>query len=61
MPRGNASKYFDKFILDWENNKDRGYKTKMQLIDNMIHEFHISTITGNKGRCAGENIIQGNK
>jgi hypothetical protein len=61
MPRGGASKYFDQFILDWELSRTKEYAIKMQLIDNLIHEFHISSITGNKGRCAGENMIEGNK
>ena len=61
MPRGGASKYFDEFIIEWEVNKNKEYSRKMQLIDGLIHEFHISYTTGNKGRCAGENIIQGNK
>ena len=59
MPRGEASDIFDKFITDWE--KAKGSRIKMLLIDNLIHEFHISSITGTPNRPVGINLIQGSK
>ena len=59
MPRGAASDKFDQFVADWEQVKTP--QEKMRLIDNMIHEFHIAVISGNKGRPVGVNLIQGSK
>ncbi len=59
MPRGEASGIFDKFIADWEKAKENA--AKMRLIDNLIHEFHISSIAGTKNRPVGINLIQGTK
>ncbi len=59
MPRGEASGIFDKFIGDWEKAKENA--AKMRLIDNLIHEFHISSIAGTKNRPVGVNLIQGTK
>lgn len=59
MPRGEASGIFDKFIADWEKARDSA--VKMRLIDNLIHEFHVSSIAGTKNRPVGVNLIQGTK
>ena len=59
MPRGEASGIFDKFTADWERVKENA--AKMRLIDNLIHEFHISSIAGTRNRPVGVNLIQGTK
>lgn len=59
MPRGAASAIFDQFTADWENAA--APQEKMRLIDNLIHEFHVSEISGMKGRPVGVNLIQGTK
>ena len=59
MPRGAASPLFDKFVLDWE--RANTVEDKMQLIDYIIHEFHVAIISGNRGRPTGLNLIQGSK
>ena len=59
MPRGEASGIFDKFISDWEKAQDSA--VKMRLIDNLVHEFHISSIAGTQNRPVGVNLIQGTK
>jgi hypothetical protein len=59
MPRGEASGIFDAFVADWEKAKENA--AKMRLIDNLIHEFHISSIAGTKNRPVGINLIQGTK
>ena len=59
MPRGEASGIFDKFAADWEKAKENA--AKMRLIDNLIHEFHVSSIAGTKNRPVGVNLIQGTK
>jgi hypothetical protein len=61
MPRGNASKIFDDFIMEWEYNVGKNYHAKMRIIDNLIHEFHVSSITGTNGRFTGQNLIGGTK
>ena len=59
MPRGEASGIFDAFIADWEKARDS--VIKMRLIDNLIHEFHVSSIAGTRNRPVGVNLIQGTK
>lgn len=59
MPSGAATHIFNAFIVDWE--KARNYQRKMQLIDNLIHEFHINLTSGVKGRFVGINLIDGTK
>lgn len=59
MPRGAASQIFDNFTMDW--GKAKTASDKMRLIDNLIHEFHVAAISGNKGRPVGVNLIQGTK
>jgi hypothetical protein len=59
MPRGAASAIFDRFIADWERVRETA--EKMRLIDCLIHEFHVSIITGSQHRPVGVNLIQGAK
>lgn len=57
MPTGSAAKIFTKFIADWERAKN--YQEKMILIDMLLHEFHLSVISGTKGRTVAMNFIDG--
>lgn len=59
MPSGAATHIFNAFIVDWE--KAHSYYQKMQLIDGLIHEFHINLTSGVKGRFVGINLIEGTK
>lgn len=59
MPRGAASPIFDQFVSDWDKARD-SYQ-KMLLIDQLIHQFHMAEISGNKGRPVSVNLIQGTK
>ena len=59
MPKGEASGIFDKFVADWEKAKES--TAKMRLIDNLIHEFHVSSKAGTRNRPVGVNLIQGTK
>ena len=59
MPSGAAAAIFNAFIENWQYAK--GYTTKMRLVDNLIHEFHINLNSGVKGRFVGINLIEGTK
>lgn len=59
MPRGEASGIFDRFVQQWERARD--YAEKMRLVDQLIHEFHISSIDGTPNRPVGVNLISGTK
>lgn len=59
MPRGAASPVFDRFVADWE--KASSVKRKMELVDGLIHAFHVAEISGSRGRPVGVNLIQGTK
>lgn len=57
MPKGNAIPIFDTFIDKW--SLAVGNSEKMQLIDRMIHEIHISLNNGMIGRFVGVQLIEG--
>ncbi|WP_157950072.1 hypothetical protein [Vallitalea okinawensis] len=59
MPSGAATPIFNKFVKNWDIA--RSSQVKMLLIDNLIHEFHVSEISGTRGRPVGVNLIQGTK
>lgn len=59
MPSGSATDIFNTFTANWP--KATTYALKMQLIDGLVHEFHINLITGVKGRFVGINLIEGTK
>lgn len=61
MPRGEASAIFDQFVRDWERQSGKGYAEKMRLIDNLVHEFHVSAVGGTVNRPVGVNLIQGSR
>lgn len=59
MPTGAAAKTFADFIWKWE--AAQGYQEKMILIDTLLHEFHLSMISGATHRPAAMNFIDGSR
>lgn len=59
MPTGAAAKIFATFIEDWESAKT--YQEKMLLIDTLLHEFHLSMISGATHRPVAMNFIDGSR
>jgi hypothetical protein len=59
MPSGSAQHIFNNFIEKWQCAQN--YSVKMQIIDELVHEFHINLVTGVKGRFVGINLIEGTK
>ena len=55
MPTGAASKTFNTFIAEWSKAKE--YSEKIILIDRLLHEFHLSLISGVKHRPVAMNFI----
>ena len=59
MPAGRATSIFDQYALKWPGCKDPN--EKMQLIDRLIHECHVSLMSGVQGRSVCVNLIEGTK
>lgn len=59
MPTGADAKIFVTFIEDWESAKT--YQEKMLLIDTLLHEFHLSMISGVTHRPVAMNFIDGSR
>lgn len=59
MPSGAASKIFNQFVIDWPGAKS--YKDKMILIDGLLHEFHLSLVSGTVHRPVAMNFIDGSR
>jgi len=57
MPGGRAVPVFNKFIDQWPVCKTPS--EKMMLIDWLIHECHVTLMSGNKGRSVCKNLIEG--
>jgi hypothetical protein len=57
MPAGRATPIFDHFIQQWPACKHA--KAKMMLIDWLIHQFHVSLMSGDAGRSVCRNLIEG--
>lgn len=57
MPTGAAAKVFEAFLSDWTMAK--GYSQKIVLIDSLLHEFHLSLISGAVHRPVAMNFIDG--
>lgn len=57
MPAGRAEALFDAFAAAWEAAK--GCADKTRLIDGLLHECHVSVMSGIKGRSACLNLIEG--
>lgn len=59
MPTGAAARVFDEYINKWSVAK--GYQEKMILIDTLLHEFHLSLISGAVHRPVAMNFIDGSR
>lgn len=57
MPAGRAKPIFDTFTDKWPICKDK--KEKIILIDWLIHECHVSVMSGLAGRSVCVNLIEG--
>lgn len=59
MPTGAAAKVFEEYIRQWE--RADGYGEKMLLIDRLLHEFHLSLISGVQHRPVAMNFLDGTR
>lgn len=59
MPTGAAAKVFQEFIRGWE--KAKTYQEKIILIDTLLHEFHLSLVSGATHRPVAMNFIDGSR
>ena len=59
MPSGAAAKVFGEFIIKWSLSKS--YNEKMILIDALLHEFHLSLISGVVHRPVAMNFMDGTR
>ncbi|MCL2060528.1 MAG: hypothetical protein FWH01_16010 [Oscillospiraceae bacterium] len=57
MPGGRAAPIFDNFLHKWPGCRDA--KSKMLLIDWLVHECHVTLMSGAKGRSVCVNLIEG--
>lgn len=57
MPGGRAAPLFHRFAQKWPGCKNSG--DKMLLIDWLIHECHVTVMSGEKGRSVCMNLIEG--
>lgn len=59
MPTGAAYEIFNAFIKEWSHAKE--YSEKIILIDRLLHQFHLSLISGAKHRPVAMNFIDGTR
>ncbi len=59
MPTGAAAQTFHAFMRKW--NTAESYNEKMVLIDTLLHEFHLSMISGATHRPVAMNFIDGSR
>jgi hypothetical protein len=57
MPGGRATPIFENFFQKWPGCKDT--RPKMFLIDWLVHECHVTLMSGEKGRSVCVNLIDG--
>ena len=57
MPGGRAEPIFENFLQKWPGCKDT--KSKMFLIDWLVHECHVTLMSGARGRSVCVNLIEG--
>ena len=57
MPGGRATPIFNRFAEMWPECKS--FSEKMLLIDWLIHECHVTVMSGEKGRSVCVNLIEG--
>jgi len=59
MPGGRAVPVFDEFTEKWAKCGDS--TQKMMLIDWLVHQCHVTMMSGIAGRSVGVNLIEGTK
>lgn len=59
MPAGAAAKTFAAFLKEWETAKT--YQGKILLIDALLHEIHLSMVSGAAHRPVAMNFIDGSR
>lgn len=59
MPTGAAEKTFTMFMQKWDRAKT--YQEKIVLIDTLLHEFHLSLVSGATHRPVAMNFIDGSR
>lgn len=59
MPTGAATTIFNQYIIDWPRAKT--YREKILLIDELLHEFHRSLVSGTVNRPVAMNFIDGSR
>lgn len=59
MPTGAAAKTFIAFMQNWGRAKT--YQEKIVLIDTMLHQFHLSLVSGAVHRPVAMNFIDGSR
>lgn len=59
MPTGAASKIFADYMKKWSVAKQ--YNEKIILIDTLLHEFHLSLISGATHRPVAMNFMDGTR
>lgn len=59
MPTGSAARIFEEFMRKWERAED--YSEKMILIDTLLHQFHLSFVSGTVNRPAAMNFLDGTR
>lgn len=57
MPGGRATPIFQHFLQEWPLCRDA--KDKFFLIDWLVHECHVTLMSGKKGRSVCVNLIEG--
>ena len=57
MPGGRAEPIFENFLQKWPGCRD--VKSKMLLIDWLVHECHVTLMSGERGRSVCVNLIEG--
>ena len=58
MPGGRAMPLFNDFAKKWSLCKNSA--EKMLLIDRLVHECHVTVMSGERGRSVCINLIEGN-
>ena len=59
MPTGAAAKTFAEFMQKWDLAET--YNVKIILIDTLLHEFHLSLVSGASHRPVAMNFIDGTR
>jgi hypothetical protein len=57
MPGGRAEPIFEQFMQKWPACRDE--KQKMLLIDWLVHECHVTLMSGERGRSVCMNLLEG--